>query len=171
MMNGYDVESALQSLTVIVDTREQDTPQARKRYADINLPVVRQKLNFGDYSAFVAVDNEIISFENQFAIERKMSLDELCQCFCSGRKRFEREFMRAKEVGAKLYLLIEDNGIDKAIKGVYRSQMNPNALIGSIFTWLARYGCQLIFVSAENSGRIIREIIKKEVETRLMNDE
>lgn len=170
-MNGYDIENALKTLTVIVDTREQNTPQAKKRYRDIALPVEREKLDFGDYSAKVEADGTEIRFDSQFAIERKMSFGELCQCFCKGRARFEREFLRAKQANAKLYLLIEDGGFDKAIAGRYNSQMNPNALIGSIFSFLAKYECQIIFVSAENSGRIIREIIKKEVETRLIDYE
>ena len=60
-----------------------------------------KKLHQGDYS--------LEGHENNIIIERKANLLELCGNFCQGRKRFEREFIRAKEAGAKIYLLIEDS--------------------------------------------------------------
>ena len=62
-------------------------------------------------------------------IERKMNLDEICQCYCKQRGRFTREFERAQSAGAKMYLLIENADWEKAYSGDYRSQMAPSALI------------------------------------------
>ncbi len=166
-MDIFEVKNALEKICVLVDTREQDTMAFRERVKNIGFPYKRQKLDFGDYSAKVVAESETIDFSDDFAIERKMSLDELCNCYCNGRKRFEREFLRAKEKNAKLYLLIENADFDKVFNGEYRSLMQPQALIASIIAWLARYNCQLLFCSAKLSGNIIKEIIYREVKERL----
>lgn len=164
----FDVQTALQNITILVDTREQDTPQARKRLEGMGLPYERQKLDFGDYSAKCTLpDGECIDFSNMFAIERKMNLDELCGCYCKSRDRFTREFERAKDSGAKLYLLIENATWESVYAGKYRSKMSANALTASMLAWLARYNCQLIFCKSETSGKIISDIVYREVKERL----
>ena len=169
-MDIFEVKNALENIVLLVDTREQDTMAFRKRLKNIGFKFERQKLDFGDYSAKVVAESKTIDFSNDFAIERKMSLDELCACYCKGRKRFKREFLRAKEKNAKLYLLIENADFDKVYNGEYRSLMQPQALVASIIAWLARYNCQLLFCSAKLSGKIIREIIYREVKERLESD-
>lgn len=112
-----EIDGALDTLTVLVDTREQDTPLFRKRMRAVGFPTKRQKLNFGDYSCSIMADGAEIDLSASFAIERKMSLDELAQCYTRGRKRFEREFERAKQAGAKLYLLVEGATWEGALPG------------------------------------------------------
>lgn len=169
-MNPFEVSRALKNLTLIVDTREQDTDRLRRRIRQTGLSFVRQKLDFGDYSAKTTLDNGTeFDISGSVSIERKMNLDELCACYCKGRKRFTREFERAKSAGAKVYLLIENANWEKAYNGSYRSKMSPQALTASLFAWLARYNCQLIFCKAETSGKIIREILYREMKERLEN--
>lgn len=169
-MNPFEVSRALKSLTLIVDTREQDTDRLRRRIRQTGLSFVRQKLDFGDYSAKTTLDNGTeFDISSSVSIERKMNLDELCACYCKGRKRFTREFERAKSAGAKVYLLIENANWEKAYNGSYRSKMSPQALTASLFAWLARYNCQIIFCKEETSGKIIREILYREMKERLEN--
>ena len=169
-MNPFEVSRALKNLTLIVDTREQDTDRLRRRIKQTGLSFVRQKLDFGDYSAKTTLDNGTeFDISSSVSIERKMNLDELCACYCKGRKRFTREFDRAKLAGAKVYLLIENANWEKAYNGSYRSKMSPQALTASLFAWLARYNCQLIFCKEETSGKIIREILYREMKERLEN--
>lgn len=169
-MNPFEVSRALKSLTLIVDTREQDTDRLRRRIRQTGLSFVRQKLDFGDYSAKTTLDNGTeFDISSSVSIERKMNLDELCACYCKGRKRFTREFERAKSAGAKVYLLIENANWEKAYSGSYRSKMSPQALTASLFAWLARYNCQIIFCKEEISGKIIREILYREMKERLEN--
>lgn len=157
-------------MTLIVDTREQDTDRLRRRIRQTGLSFVRQKLDFGDYSAKTTLDNGTeFDISSSVSIERKMNLDELCACYCKGRKRFTREFERAKSAGAKVYLLIENANWEKAYNGSYRSKMSPQALTASLFAWLARYDCQIIFCKEETSGKIIREILYREMKERLEN--
>uniref|UniRef100_UPI004029B48D ERCC4 domain-containing protein n=1 Tax=Ruminococcus bromii TaxID=40518 RepID=UPI004029B48D len=169
-MNPFEVSRALKNLTLIVDTREQDTDRLRRRIKQTGLSFVRQKLDFGDYSAKTTLDNGTeFDISSSVSIERKMNLDELCACYCKGRKRFTREFERAKSAGAKVYLLIENASWENTFNGKYRSKMTSSALTASMFAWLARYNCQIIFCKEETSGKIIREILYREMKERLEN--
>lgn len=170
-MNPFEVSRALKNLTLIVDTREQDTDRLRRRIRQTGLSFVRQKLDFGDYSAKTTLDNGTeFDISGSVSIERKMNLDELCACYCKGRKRFTREFERAKLAGAKVYLLIENASWENTFNGKYRSKMTSSALTASMFAWLARYNCQIIFCKEETSGKIIREILYREMKERLESE-
>lgn len=162
-MHPVEVKTALESMVCLVDTREQDTPLFRARLKEMNCQWERRKLNFGDYS----VCCDVLDLSNQIAVERKMSLDELCGCYCKDRKRFEREFERARQAGAKIYLLIEDGSWEDAYSGKYRSRMEPVALVASIQAWLARYNCQIIFCQKQTTGRLIHDILYRELKEAL----
>lgn len=167
-MDIFEIKQALQSMEILVDTRERDTDALQRRLADMGYPYRRQKLNFGDYSAACTLsDGRTADFSGSVAVERKMSLDELCNCYCRERARFEREFGRAAAHGAKLYLLIENGDWEKVYNGSYRSLMSPQALRASMLAWLARYNCQLIFCRPETSGRLIGDILYREVKERM----
>lgn len=162
-MHPSEIKAALDSMTILVDTREQDNQRMRARLEAMGVPWERQKLNFGDYS----VKCDALSLAGQVAVERKMSLDEMAQCFTHDRARFTREFERAKGAGAKTYLLIENASWELAYAGRYRSKVKPSALIASMAAWLARYDCQLIMCSERTSGKLIREILFRELKERL----
>lgn len=169
-MHPIDIESTLKTMVICVDSREQDTEQSKRRYADFGVPWERGKLDFGDYSAVFTLPNgEKFDLMGIVSVERKMSLDELCGCYTNDRARFEREFERAKAVNAKIYLLIEEATFEKAYNGKYRSQMKPQALVASMLAWLARYDCQIIMCRAESSGRLIHDILYREAKERLTN--
>lgn len=110
-----------------------------------------------------------MDLSSKFSIERKMNIDELAACFTSQRKRFTAEFERAKEAGAKIYLLVENASFEKIIAEKYRSKTSNNALLASIFAFLARYNCQVFFCKPVSTGRILREIIYREVKEHLQN--
>ncbi len=162
----------LDSMVILVDTREQDTPRLRLRLRRMGCPWERQKLDFGDYSAkFRLPTGDFWTLACRVAVERKMSLDELCQCYTKGRDRFQREFERAKNTGAKLYLLVEEASWEQAYSGEYRSRMAPAALVASITAWLARYNCQLLFCAPQTTGPLIHEILYREAKERLEANE
>ena len=164
----FEIDRMLDSMTVLVDTREQDTPALHTRLEGLKRPFRRCKLEYGDYSCEITKpDGKITSAANKIAIERKMNLDEVCMCFTSGRERFEREFKRAKQDGAKVYLLIENASIDKALAGTYRSRMNPDSLVASILAWCARYGLTPWFCQQKNTGKLIARILRYEVKAML----
>lgn len=160
-MTTPEMLSALRSMVCLVDTREQDTPRARKRYKDIGIPIERKMLSVGDYSAKYTLPDGS-EYIIPVAVERKMSLDELCNCFCQSRARFKREFERAKKQKIKLYLLVECATWEKAYRGQYRSRMAARSLVGSILAYLARYDCQVIFCEPSTTGNLIRDILTRE---------
>jgi hypothetical protein len=88
-------------------------------------------------------------------------------CYTKERPRFIREFERAKESGAKVYLLIENADWEKAYNGTYRSQLDPKALTASLFAWLARYNCQILMCKEDTSGKVIHDALFREMKERL----
>ena len=158
-----EVDRILKTMVILVDTREQQTARAESRYRQFGCEYERDTLKFGDYSArLTGLNGEEISLKNIVCIERKMDLDELCGCFCHGRERFRKEFERAQEAGAAVYLLIENDSLDTAYRGSYRSRMNPRALTASIFSWCIEFGITPLFISSNNSGRLIHDILYRE---------
>ena len=157
----------MKTMTIIVDTRERDTPDARRRWLSFGVPYERQKLNFGDYSAKIMINGEWIYYDRYIVIERKMSLDELVMCYTTERKRFEREFERAKEAGAKVYIVCENGSWEGAYGGRYRSRMTPQALTASLHAWAARYDVTIYFCSPDTTGKLIRDILYREIKEDL----
>lgn len=162
-MDHFAVDKALSTMTVLCDTREQNTLRARKRFKQIGVPIERAALSFGDYS----VRCDVLDLRDNVAIERKMDLSELAHCYCQERKRFVREFERAKEAVAKLYLLVENGSLDEAYSGHYRARVHPKSLTASMLAWLARYNCQILFCKEENSGQVIHDVLYRELKERL----
>ena len=165
-MHPSEIETALESLVVLVDTREQDTPALRARLKRFG-KYERAKLDAGDYSAKVPLPDGAW-YQLPVAIERKMDFGELAQCYCQQRKRFTAEFERAKEAQIKMYLLIEGASWEDAYAGAYPSKMKPQSLVASILAWLARYDCQILFCARRTSGRLIRDILFREAKEALM---
>ena len=162
-MNHFAVKHALSTMSILWDTREQDTPRARKRMEQVGAPIERVALSFGDYSATC----DALDLRDKEAVERKMDLDELARCYCQDRGRFTREFQRAKEAGAKVYLLIENGSLDAAYAGHYRTRVHPSSLTASMIAWLARYDCQILFCNESNSGKVIHDVLYRELKERL----
>ena len=169
---NFEIDKCLESMVLLVDTREQPTERLKERLEAAGLPYERAKLDVGDYSCKCTLpDGEVLDFSARAVIERKMNLDELCMCFGRERRRFEREFERARAAGIRVYLLVEGDNWEKAYNGKYRSLLTPQALIASIDAFRARYGMQLDFCKAETSGRLIRDILYRELKEYLQGCE
>jgi len=139
--------------------------------------VERCILDYGDYSynATLQDGRRIYDISGRVrptvSIERKMNLDELAECFGAGRERFEREFDRAGEAGAQMWLLIEGGNWESVYDHRYKSQMSPQSLAGSIFAFCERYNLRLIFCTERTTGRIVRGILTRDLEDRLKGGE
>ena len=167
-MTNFEIRDCLDSMVILCDTREQPTERLKRRLEATGLPYERKKLDAGDYSCKCTLpDGEELDFSTKVAVERKMNLDELCQCFGKERARFEREFERAKAAGCRIYLIVEDGNWEKAYNGKYRSLLKPQALIASIDAFRARYGMQLDFCKPETTGRLIKDILYRELKEYL----
>lgn len=169
---NFEIDRCMESMSLLVDTREQPTKRLYDRLEIAGLPYERKKLEVGDYSCKCLLpDGSELDFSPRVVIERKMSLDELCQCFGRERARFEREFERALAAGTKVYLLVEGGNWEKAYNGKYRSLLKPQALVASIDAYRTRYGMQLDFCKPETTGRLIRDILYRELKEYLQGCE
>lgn len=192
-MHPFDIQNCLKSMEVMIDTREQPSERAIKRYAQFGVPYYRQCLNYGDYSYNFKLPSGEYFFPKDLprigpdvVIERKMSLDELAGNFCERlkdspdariwnvdhpddqiRNRFEYEFVKARQAQAKVYLLVENSNYENMYAGKYRSRMHPNAFTGSMWAFCSKYGITPVFCKAETSGRIIHDILHYELKHRL----
>ena len=92
-------------------------------------------------------------------IERKANLDEIAGNFTVGRERFEREFIRAKANGIKVFLLIENASWEDVFSHNYQSRLNPKSLYGSLLSWQARYNVTVQFCRPAETGRILYGIL------------
>ncbi|MBR5809457.1 MAG: ERCC4 domain-containing protein [Clostridia bacterium] len=168
MYNPAQIEKMLESMVVLYDTREQDTEALRRRLSFLGFPSERFKLDYGDYSLkYTDISGDEIYLTN-ICIERKMNLDELALCFGKERKRFKREFDRAKENNAKIHLIIENAAYEKIYSGKYRSQLKPQSMIASLLSWSARYNMRFHFCKAELTGWLIGQILQYELRNYLL---
>ena len=132
-MNNFDLEKTLSSMTIICDSREHATAEAKKRWESFGVPYRIHGLRSGDYTAeFLLPSGETFSLENICLIERKMSIGELCGNFCQNRARFIREFERIRNAGAKAYIAVEGASWEAIYNHRYHSQMSPQALVASL---------------------------------------
>ena len=162
-MNNFDLEKTLSSMTIICDSREHATAEAKKRWESFGVPYRIQALKSGDYTAEFSLPNgETFSLENHAVIERKLGLSEICGNFCQNRARFIREFDRIKNVGAKVYVIVEGASWEAIYNHRYHSQMSPQALVASLTAWMARYNAHIIFCRAETFPKLCREILYRE---------
>lgn len=169
-MHPAEIQTALDGMVVLVDTREQDTPSLRARVKCFGKHE-RQKLDAGDYSAKLPLPDGSW-YQISVAVERKMDFDELANCYCQQRGRFTREFERAKAAGIKIYLLVENASWESAYLGSYMSRMKAKSLVASMLAWIARYDCQIIFCEPKTSGTLIHDILyreSKEALTRMVD--
>lgn len=182
-MEGFDVQLCLNSFEILVDSNEQPSQRAFKRYESFGCPYKTQKLDYGDYTYNFTLPNGEPLYEAEkrvypdVIVERKMDLGELSSCFTGKtdaesklqgvRNRFEREFVRAKKHGTSIYLLVEDATWENLINGRYNTKFNPAAYFASITAWMARYDIKVIFCKQETSGKIIKEILYRELKERL----
>lgn len=175
-MEPYEIDEVLETFSVICDTREHDTPKARKRLKAFGVPVCRMTLSYGDYCGNITINDRPLHLSDKAirpvcVIERKQSLDEIASNLTRGRKRFQREFERAREAGAKVYLLVENASWEAILNHRYRSRLHPNAFLASLTAWSVRYNLTPIFCKEESSARMIREILYRDMKERLERGE
>lgn len=150
-----ELKQELAGLTVTVDTREQVNEHVTGFFDKKKIPYKTRKLNTADYSAMLGE----MTMEKDVAIERKHNLDEICGNFTVERERFEREMLRAKALGTKMFLIIENATWTDIFLGNYRSKLDPKSLAGSLLSWQVKYNLTILFCKPEETGRLIYGIL------------
>jgi ERCC4-type nuclease len=164
----YTIEKyLLKTAIVLVDTREQENQHIIDYLDKIKVAYKVQKLKYGDYTLLVPENQEFgitCDMILDFAVERKASLNELSGNFTNDRTRIEEEFWRGKD---NMALVVENGSFDKILSHEYRTQYNEKAFVATIISFWHRYGVPPMFVSKENSGKIILAILKYKLREEL----
>lgn len=171
-MEPHDIDNCIESMTIYVDSREHPGEEYDRRCETFGVPYERKHLNYGDYTySFTKPDGNVAFSEEPISgdavIERKMSLDELSGNLCQEHDRFVREMERAKEHNASIYLIVENGTWEKIINHRYKTRFNNKAYLRRLLGLVVRYGVKVVFIQKELSGRMIREILEKELRVRL----
>ena len=130
-------------------------------------------LKVGDYTIAVQLPNgEVINFQDKVVIERKADLNELASNFYdskskdeNGLTRIEREFLRAKEKGIKIHLLIEtEDAISKILSSKHfrydkASKINPKAFMSMFLSLCNRYNINVWYCNKKDSARLIHDVL------------
>ena len=149
-------------MVIEVDTREK--PKAiqtiLKQFEAAGVQVIRSKLWVADYRL---LDNPYL------VIDRKQSLNELCNNVVQEHKRFAAELTRAKEVGISVVVLVEHGGAIKSIEDVPnwvnpRLKVSPLAVSGERLYKILKameytYKVRFEFCDKRQTGNRILEIL------------
>ena len=125
-------------MKIVIDTREQ-MPFDFSGFDGCE--AIRGTLNSGDYSLY--------GFVSEIAVERK-SVDDLIGCLTHDRERFTAELQRLK--GYASALLVVEGPFNAIRLGRYRSRMNPEAAVQSLFSIMQRYRLPFYFAETREDG-------------------
>ena len=108
---------------IIVDSRERDISGILNYFDKNEIEYVRGKLNFGDYT----------TPSGNIYIERKRVGEFAGNLTGTDKLRFEKEFIRANKVRAKIIVMIEGS-IEDIQSGNYRSTLSPSDFLNRLKT-------------------------------------
>ena len=154
---------------VAVDTREK--PKAIKKileqFDDAGIQHVSTKLFVGDYQDY---------HRPGIVVDRKQNIAELAKNCTSDHVRFRAELDRAKSVGAKLVILVEQDRYRDRDKWIHVEDISDLMLWSSPHTtirgekvfrvlssWCSKYDIEVRFCDKRVTGKRILEIIYPEV--------
>ena len=131
-------------------------------------------LKTGDYSFMLEACPELgfereKYFTDELCIERKNSVSELAGCFANQEKndRFMKELNRAINI-ERFYLLVENDRLEDILNHNYRSKYNETSFLRTMLTWQIRSNYYLFFVQKESMARIIYELCKNCLDSKIL---
>ena len=162
----------LTNMIILVDTREKKNEHIVKWFDDNGAKWQSKALKTGDYSLLLKACPEHgfpkdTYFTDELVIERKNSVDELAGNLVEASGRILKEFSRMQTVD-RCYILIENDSIDDVIEGNYRSEYNSDSYLRTLLTLQKRCGFNLYFTEPENTGKLIYEICKNVLDSKIL---
>lgn len=166
-----EIKRLTKSMVILVDSREKKNSHILGYFDKQGISYQIGALEYGDYSFMIPASaaDEDIYFHRDIVIERKASLEELSGNLAQERERFEKEFLKAGNDRAKVYLMVEaPGGYSDIIAHRYNTEFTPAAYMASLKTWESRFGCNVQFIDSQYSGYYIystfsyfcREVLK-----------
>lgn len=154
-----EVDTLLKSIVILIDTREKKNKHITSYLEKKGVGYKNRKLDYGDYSFMLPADEALgimkdVYFNEELAIERKASLNELSNNFTHNRTQFENELIRARD--CRLLLLVENPaGYEDIINHNYRTKYKPRSFIGTLHSFKHRYDLDTIFINKQLAGNFI----------------
>jgi ERCC4-type nuclease len=141
------------NVKVVMDSREKMS-HVKEYCEEHGIPVVRRKLDYGDYG--IEVDGVL----QPFTVERKNSLDELGGNFLRrNQPRFRREFERSQ---GKMAVVCEGDFNGIAERRYSRCPLHPRFYLAAIKKFTKEYGVEFHFIPTD-SAQFIVELLRAEV--------
>lgn len=144
-----EIQKILKNIIIIVDSREKSARHITDYFDKHKIKYEVMALPSGDYSfALEAMPELDLPFRtyyfNDILLERKSSLEELSGCFAQTRERFNHEWSRC--YAKRKYLMIENASYEDLVKGNYDTQYNSKSFLGSLHSFNAKYGLEVVFM-------------------------
>ena len=103
-------------------------------------------------------------------IDRKQNIAEIAQNATGGHDRFKRELMRLDEMGAKMYILIEQERIDgkpiESIEDIMFWEPKYGQVMGMriyriLDAWQHKHNIEYVFCNKRNTGKEIIRLLEE----------
>ena len=156
-----EVKDILSTLTILVDTREQDNAHITDYLDKKKIKYKSKKLDFADYSCFIPKNEQYgivrdIYFTDMISIERKGSLEELSTNLTKERERIEGEFKRSK---GRVHLMIEGATYGDILRGNYNTDYKKHSFIATLRMWENRYGFGTMYIDRSDAGAWVAQTL------------
>ena len=165
-------KALLENMVILVDTREQNNTTILDYFDKKKITYKTKALKTGDYSFMIKANVDLgfpvdTYFTDELCIERKNSVDELAGNLTEDSGRFLKECNRMINIES-VYLLIENSTIDDIIEGNYKSKYNADSYLRTVLTLQKRCNFYLQFINRENIGKMIYEICKNCLDSKIL---
>lgn len=164
----------IKNMVILVDTREKSNKCILEEFERQKIEYKTKSLSTGDYCFMVKSCPELgfqydTYFTDELCIEKKESLVELAGNIASKTddNRIFKEFNRMINI-ERSYLLIGEDSIDDIFSHNYRSEYNPDSYIRTLLTWQARNNMHIYFVKKASMARMIYELCKNCLDSKIL---
>lgn len=154
-----ELKKVLDSLVVIVDSREQNNQHIIEFFNKKKIPYKVVKNDFGDYTAMlpsgtIGTFTSDIYFDRDIAIERKNSIDEIAGNLKDDAARLKKELAHLNMNQIKYFFFVEDKDYHTNLRnGNFRSQYDPFTLMQRIKKGIeAEYNTVIVPVDKQCMG-------------------
>ena len=141
-------DALTKSMTILVDTREQENSHILKYFDQRDIPYKTMKLDYGDYSFMIPKNDELgiprdLYFDKHITLERKGSLEELSGNLTKDRDRLKKEFTLAPK---NKVMVIENGTYKNMVDGNYDTKYNSKSYWASFHSFWHEYGLPIVFM-------------------------
>ena len=153
--NQKEIKKILDSLVIIVDTRENANSHIIDFFNKKKIPYSIEKLPFGDYSCKIPVGTldmftTDVYFTNDFVIERKANIDELANNLREDAARLKKELAHLNMYQIRYLVYVEDKDFEENLRtGNFRSAYDPYTLMRRLYCLESEYNT--VFVPVDKS--------------------